>query len=184
VLLLASGARAQAFAPSVLVSGDTATTTIDLCASQGVNLRFGWDYDNDGRDDQRGPCRRTVEQDGPIHVTIWEAGGGGRHEETVWPRGSAFDPVVTVSGTGLLGLGAVADPATYTVSTCSSAGRDLETSFALEGSGELVVDGCTATVRLFNQPDTAVLSVTLRSRDQTHEELVPLRVAGLYTNLD
>jgi hypothetical protein len=183
LVLLASTVGAQEFRPSVLVNYDSGqTVTIDMCASTGRNLRFGWDYDSDGADDQRGPCRRTVEQGGPIRVSIWEAVGEdhGRHEETIEPRGGRFAPIVTVAGGGMLGLGAVAAPATYTLSTCASDGPDVTTSFELEGDGQLEANGCEAIVRLFGYGDTAVVRVTIRSGGDVHVELVPLRVRGIY----
>jgi hypothetical protein len=89
--LLATSVSAQDFSPSILVDHVAGpaplSVTIDMCASTGRNLRFGWDYDGDGIDDQRGPCRRTVDQAGPIRVTIWEAVGTdrGRYELVIEP---------------------------------------------------------------------------------------------------
>lgn len=71
------------FNPVVNVEKSQSEMTIDLCASEGENLRFSWDYDNDGSEDQRGPCRRTVTSQ--THIRVWEAIGEdrGSYEETI-----------------------------------------------------------------------------------------------------
>lgn len=176
ILLLAAPAVAQDFRPSVLVSRDSAGTTIDMCASAGSNLRFGWDYDNDGADDQRGPCRRTVSPAGPVRVVVWEAvgGGGGHYEETVWPAlpsVASFAPRATANKTL-----AYLDDGLIIFSTCeTSSALPVVSSFDLNGDGvdDQVGEDCYAKIEIA-LPGAVVVRVTITSGSDQYIEYFPI----------
>jgi PKD repeat protein len=60
--------------------------TFNACPSTGENLRFSWDFDGDGTDDQTGPCTVTHTYATGTHNprgTVREAvSGGGTHSQT------------------------------------------------------------------------------------------------------
>jgi hypothetical protein len=170
LLLLAAPAVAQDFRPSVLVSRDSAGTTIDMCASSGTNLRFGWDYDNDGGDDQRGPCRRTVGAAQAVRVSVWEAVGGerGRYEETVWPAAvTTFRPVVTSHGGATFGYG------TFTFDACESEGDGL--SYSFDFAGTVAAGPCSATFDV-SASGVYLVTVTVSSGAEQHVETITVSV--------
>ena len=88
----------QPFRASITISPTSGVepllVTFDGCASTGENLQFGYDYDGDGIDDQRGPCRvtRTYTLSGVTLASARRASLGGaaaadyRATMTVWER--------------------------------------------------------------------------------------------------
>jgi hypothetical protein len=187
--LLAIAATAQAtpsFRASVQVSREAGQVTIDMCETAGENLRYGWDYDADGRDDQRGPCRRTLDQAGPVRVSVWEAvpGERGRHEETIWPpTASSFGDFVPVVWHNTNFAWAVPGiPAEFVFMTCNSSldGKDaadpesgIISAFDLDGDGidDQVGSTCHAKLEI---PITATktVRVTVRTADASYVEYI------------